>query len=272
MSRRPGFVATALATALVVAAPLARAQTTPATVVDVTFATTPMERNASLISTAVATVSRAGDAALLSVFPDRFRARDKRGAVLRFLKLALLDVPVVHYADGLNHEFGHLARGSENGIGLQLRLVGNPWSSPQFDLHTTGPRRLDLASIGGGFDAELLLEQRLWDRAYEENVTSVADAITVLDGAIGRFYYAQSDLASVSGRMWDDLVYNAGDPRRYAYQLTGQRLGFIASDDVLTTAHSVRTHAWLNLADMGLWTQAWNVARYLWHGDAPFQP
>ncbi len=272
MSGRPLLVALGLFAALAATPPPAHAQAPPGTIIDLVFSTTPIDRNASMVSAAVATVSRAGDVTFLSVFPDRLRAPDKRGAALRFLKLALLDVPIVHYADGLNHEFGHIAKANEVGIGLQLRLVGGPWSTPQFDLHTLRPELLDLGSIGGGFDAELALERRLWDRAYEENSAGMADAITLLDGAVGRFYYVQRDLSTLTGRPWDDLVSNAGDPRRYVYHLVGQRLGYVNAGDVLVTARSIQAHVWLNFADVGLWAQAWNVAKYVWHGDAAFQP
>jgi hypothetical protein len=41
---------------------------------------------------------------------------------------------------------------------------------------------------------------------------------------------------------------------------------------VLRTTASLRSRAWLNFADLGLWAQAWNLVKYIRSGDAGFQP
>ena len=264
-SRRGQRIAFGLLAGVLAAVP-ARAQTAPV-VVDVTFSTSTIERNASAMSAAVASLSRVGAAALAAVFPERARARDKRGAALRLLKLALLDVPIVHFADGLNHEFGHMARADEIGMPLRFHLLGGPWSARRFDLYSPRPGLLDLASLGGGFEAELALERRVWDRAYDPNSLGVADAVTLLDGAMGRFYYVQQDLSGLRGRPRDDLVYRAGDPTRYLYELLRERGAWTASGDTFAAARSIRSRSWLNFADAGLWAQGWNLLKYVSRGD-----
>lgn len=251
----------------------ARAQETHPVTVDLVVASATIDRTATAVSATAAAASRAADIGLLTAFGDRVKPRDKAAIAARLAKLTLLDIPLAHFAVGLNHEVGHMSWARQDGARLDFRLTGGPWSSNVFDLRCSQPdAALTLDTYGGGFDAEFLLERRMWDRIEQEGRSSVSDGVFLLDGAIGRFYYIQQSLALVDGWAHHDLGYATGDPTRYVYRLVGERDHTVTASAILTTAESVKRRSWLNFADYGLWGQAVNLVRYVASGQEAFAP
>jgi hypothetical protein len=240
--------------------------------VDLMLTTATIDRTASALSTAAAALSRGTDLAMKSALGERVRPTSRTAITLRLAKLLFLDVPITHFVAGLNHEFGHMAWARQDGARLAFHLNGGPWSSNVFDLRCNEPDApLGLGTYGGGFDAEFLLERRTWDRVQQDGRSSVNDAVFLLDGAVGRFYYIHQSLSQVTGRMYDDLLYKTGDPTRYVYQLVQQRGVVFTRDSILAAATSVRRRAWLNFADFALWGQAINLVRHVASGKDAFE-
>jgi hypothetical protein len=99
-----------------------------------------MTRTADLMLAASILTGSGGDALLQEFWPSALWDRGVKGRTTRAAKLALLDVPVVFFLTGLNHELGHVTRSDEFGVAVRLRLIGTPWSARPFSLEACGAR------------------------------------------------------------------------------------------------------------------------------------
>jgi len=260
-----------------------RAQNTGATqVVDLTYSTSQLQRNAAASLAVAETVVRVTDMGAARLFGSRFTAPGVSGALLRITKLALFDAQITNYLAGLNHELGHVAGARENGVGTHVLFVGGPWSSPQFDLSPyefvdSSRFTSALGIIGGGFEAEFVLERRLWERLHQQNQGSPADAVVLLTGAAKRVWYMHTSLSALTGIRRFDIAAHAGDAKAYVYQMLTEGWSVPIQDpffsrNPILMAQPLKRGLWLNLADFGLWDQAWNLVNYVVTGQSTLKP
>lgn len=206
-----------------------------------------------------------------SLSHGRSTTRDKTGRTIRALKLALFDAPVSFYFVSWNHEYGHIARGNEAGIGVFLRLVGTPWSYPRFDLNTDlnyprfqgpGPE-FDYGAEAGGLEAGWVLKDRVEAAAIRSGRLSASAATTAAWATLDTPLYAAVNLTP-------DVLqsFPSGDLARYASRLVNERLRAHRplSDDPIGT---LRRRAMLNYLDLGLWSELVGVFRaHVWNGES----
>jgi hypothetical protein len=85
------------------------------------------------------------------------------------------------------------------------------------------------------------------------------------------------DLSTLTGVRRFDLKPDVGDPTLYVYQLIEDRWAVQDDHGVSTNyppaiAQPLKRGLWLNFADFGLWSEGWNLLKYVRSGDANMQP
>ena len=253
----------------------------PVQVVDVTFATAPIQRNAALSLTFTDTTVRLSDIAVRSVAGTAFQERGAGGVLLRVAKIALLDVPLTHFGQMWNHEMGHAARAADVGVAADVSIEGTPWSPSPFSLgpfRVVDPSRVTtaLGLAGGGVEAEFVQAQILWDRLYREERTSPEDCVSVMLGVIRNQIYMHQSLNRMTGDTTRDSQPSAGDPSNYVTEMAAE--GWAVRDAAGLSAWGptmgvpLKRGLWLNLVDFRLWGQSWNLVKYVVTGKQALDP
>jgi hypothetical protein len=280
------IVICAVVIAALASIPHAYAQSSPPRLhVDVEISSSEIERNAALMATAAQVGNAAADLGLDALFgtPDGGRV----GPALRRLgQLWLVSMPIASLAQGRAHDFGHVARGHERGIGTDsIEILQWPWPIPiaQSAERAAGVATdyETLAIFGGGQQGSHVQQELLLDRIYSRDHANYFDwvlfAYTQLDAPV----YAWWDLRRE--RLTDAAIEIAtspdfdgvsdrrsvlGDYGQFAISMTRiETSGYSDAARVRQYADSLRHAVWMNVLDYSLWAGVMRVADYVITGD-----
>jgi hypothetical protein len=177
----------------------AQGTATPSVEVPLVYSTVPMIRNADLMLSASILSTAASEAGLAKLSPSLFRSSRGSARAARAIKLALFDFPVVFYFVGLNHEWGHQARGTEYGVDSHLSITGGPWSAQQFRLVAWGALPEDspakAAVHGGGLEASRTLKDRSEVRMLRGERVLPGHALAAIVSSLDSPVYALHNLS-----------------------------------------------------------------------------
>jgi hypothetical protein len=257
-----------IAVAVACAKPCQAQSSAPATLqLPLVYSTTPMTRNADLMLSASILATGATDAALAALSPSLFRGSRASARLARATKLAMFDVPVVFFFEGLNHEWGHQTRATEYGVDSKLSLTGTPWSGKAFDLWAAGPlpdHPLAKASIhGGGLEAARVLKDRAESRMLRAERVPPGLALAAIISSLDAPMYSLQNLSP--GRFANGQA--DGDVSTLVMDLFRRRaeVGPVSLDGI---RHHTRTRSALSLLDAALWSQtAGLLGDHVWKGE-----
>jgi hypothetical protein len=236
----------------------------------ITVSGAPMLWRADLFGSLAAVSTESSNRALGLTLPvtSSQPSNTRKRIVLRAIKTAAFDLPVVWFFVSWNHEYGHVARATEAGIDVRLQLVGTPWTYPRFELEPTSiyPRlsgeRFDLAAESGGLEASWVMKDRLEREARVQPLTAGA-AIAAIWATLSTPLYVQVNSP-------DSLFQEAtpsGDVARYAWQWirnTANRDPRAAPERLA----SLRSKSLISLVDAGLLQNGFGILHdYVWQGS-----
>jgi hypothetical protein len=225
------------------------------------LSTAPLIRNADLALAAAALATTGTDAMVDHVWAGVVHDAGGKGRTVRAIKLVAFDTPVVLFAVGLNHEFGHVTRAGERGYRSDLDINGTPWSGDPFTLFALDPEIFDdMGSQVGGEEASKTLKERGERAMRGESRIAAGHALTVILASLDLPLYAYGNLAP------DQTQF--GDLTRFVSLVARQR-GRLDPVSLDRVRGSVRARSMLNLLDVSLWGLAYGVAHdHVWRGDA----
>ena len=218
----------------------------------------------------------------------RLKSNRRIGIPVRIAKTVLLDHPVALFMVVMQHEqYGHGGRAREFGAGARYQM-GSPWT---IDALFKGSTR-----FGGGatWDAAKLSVDDLL-RVYTGGVESNTRSATIIERELvaGRQMTTLQLLYFVRSRMYPSyyVLVNTPNPvtqpaEFYAESRGGDvatYLGYLntkyfgstgvtpsgSSDSVVREYRRLRRHAWLSVAEPGIWLSLWSVGRQTFTGDEP---
>lgn len=256
------------ATVLSFAIPAAAQTATTPSAVPVTLSSVPMIRNADLALAAAVLATSGTDAIVERAWPGTLHDDGPKGRVVRAVKLAAFDWPVVLYFVALNHELGHLTRANEKGYRSQFNIVGTPWSGNPFELSALDYEIFhDMGSQVGGEEGSRRLKDQAESAMRGAERIAAGHALAVIISSLDLPIYAYWNLAPdkfdfAAGRPFPD-----GDIGLFVSLLAIER-GQSVPVSFDTTRRHVRARSMLNLLDSSLWTLTYGVFHdHVWKGE-----
>ena len=257
-----------IAILVVLASSTASAQSRPdaRAVVTVGVSGSELERQAYLFTGAAQGVNRAADWGLDTLLRTT-HDRNRKGGLIRFARLWLVNLPVASLTQVHVHDSGHFARLREQGVSSWTRETTRwPWPLPLTysieypnEERTFSPRA-ELAIQGGGEEGSRTLAGHLLDRIYEGESASYFDWVLYGYSKLDFSMYALTDLR--------DGSTGSGDFNSYAWLLlnatreedrTEARLAHYRSD--------LRQAAVWNLADFSVVAGFARLGQYVVTGE-----
>ncbi len=240
--------------------------------------TSEIPRNVALL----ATVGQVGNTGADIALDRLFGPADTRGmgSVLRRIgQLWFVNVPIASLTTMMTHNSGHFARAHEFGADVSMDVTDWPWPVPLSGsveyldgLHDATPA-LRLAAIGGGEQGSRAARNVLMERILSRDHADYFDHLLLAHSQLDAPLYAWTDLRPRRLRTFWEGTGRGGslaDFGQYAFEMASHGLrnrGFLRFEDIEREASRLRHAAWLNLADVALWTSAARVIQYVTTGE-----
>jgi hypothetical protein len=241
--------------------------------IPVEFATGDLRRDAAIYTAAGEAANRGADL-LLDRAIGPVEGRGAKKVAVRLARLWFVTLPIAALTEGAVHNAGHFARADEAAPGRHSVTVTHwPWPIPlfgsvEYTTALTNEPMAHLAVSGGGEQSASALRRRLTDEIYSEESADYFAWVLLGYAALDFPTYAWSDLRPSYFESAED--WNRTPPADFRqYALTQ---GYIAGAPITIErmrpyASRLRRSAWLNLADVALWSGVRQTARYVITGE-----
>lgn len=240
--------------------------------VDLEFATSELPRRVGLYTAMGEAANRGADVALDKLLGPH-EGSSRSGIALRLGRLWFVNLPIAALSAAASHNAGHFARMNEvSNEDHFLRVTQWPWPIPLVGTIEWGGTLLvtpldERSVFGGGEQGSRVAHDRLADKIYASERADYFDWVLLAYASLDFPAYAWTDLRPSHFSSLDTL-FNSGraDFSNYVLSVAGD---YWEPDLAAIDRHAseIRHSAWLNLADLALWSAVGRTAQYVATGE-----
>jgi hypothetical protein len=241
--------------------------------IELDVASSELPRRVSLFTALGEAANRGADIGLDRVF-GRDNERRRSRVALRVARLWLVNLPIAALTTAASHNAGHFARINELEHGDQfLRVTHWPWPIPLVGTVEGSTTPLAdhpltaMAVFGGGEQGSSVLREQLLDKIYTSDRADYFEWVLVGYASLDFPMYAWTDLRP-SHFVSLDAFFNTTPADFRNYVLTQAQVGGQPDLQAMSRfARQIRRSAWLNLADLALWSAVSRTFQYAATGE-----